>query len=288
LNALPVARPNDWLGSSLQADDRQAEGWQAEGRPGEPAAFGALAQDAATFASDTDPAHRLSAAQHGFLALRLEAALGRLAATETLLAAERLHGREGQAALSLSERAFQQQHEAIASSDQRHRAVATELERLKQSLHETTLDKIRQDHQIAGLTAALANRTAEIERLREAGAAAEADLRAVRARQNSATDVLHRECQRLEEALQGERRDKVLLQRALDLARANRRALHEHIEQHMLQQQILPSQNLRPSTELIALPLCPAVPPASQSLEQASADTAILLSSNGDHHAACN
>ncbi len=250
---------------------------QQEGRPGGSAAFGAGPPEAGEFAADPGAIHRLSLAQDGFLALRLEAALGRLAATETLLAAERLHGREAQATLSLSERALQQQREATASSDQRHRAVATEVERLKQSLHEATLDKIRQDHQIAGLTAALASRTAEIERLRDASAAVEADLRAVRAKQNSATDVLHRECQRLEEAVQSERRDKALLQRALDLARVNRRALQKHIEQHM-----------RPSAELAATPSAPTIPPASQSLGQASADTAILLSSNGERHAACN
>lgn len=267
MNALPVARPNDWLGSPLHH----------EGRPGGPATLGAATSETGEFAVDTDSIHRLSLAQDGFLALRLEAALGRLAATETLLAAERLHGREARAALSLSERAFEQQRDAIASADQRHRAVATELERLKQSLHEATLDRIRQDHQIAGLTAALASRTAEIERLRDAGAAVEADLRAVRARQNSATDVLHRECQRLEEAVQSERRDKVLLQRALDLARANRRALQTHIEQHV-----------RQSTGLAAPASPPTVPPARQSLGQASSGTAILLSSNGDHHAACS
>ena len=267
MNALPVACSNDWLGSSLQQ----------EGRSGEPVAFDAVPAEAGEFTPDPDSIHRLSLAQHGFLALRLEAALGRLAATETLLAAERLHGREAQAALCLSERALEQHREAIASSDQRHRAVTLEVERLKQSLHEVALDKIRQDHQIASLTAALASRTAEIERLRDAGAAVEAELRAVRTRQNSATDVLHRECQRLEEALQGERRDKALLQRALDLARANRRALQEHIEQH-----------IRHTTSLTATSSLPTAPPASQSLGQASADMATLLSSNGDHHAACN
>ncbi|PZN98417.1 MAG: hypothetical protein DCF30_14255 [Hyphomicrobiales bacterium] len=210
--------------------------------------------------------------------MRLEAALGRLAATETLLAAERLHGREAQAALSLSERALQQSREAITSADQRHRAVALEVERLKQELHEAALDKIRQDHQMASLTAALASRTAEIERLRDAGATIAAELRAVRAKQNSATDVLHRECQRLEEALQSERRDTALLQRTLDLARANRRALQEQIQQRI---------PIQPSAGLSAFPAHPTTPPASQSLGQASADMAILLSSNGDHHAAC-
>lgn len=265
MNALPVARPNDWLGSPLLH----------EGRPGGPVALGAATSDTGEFTVDPDSIHRLAVAQDGFLALRLEAALGRLAATETLLAAERLHRREAQAALSLSERAFEQQSEAIASSDQRHRAVAAELERLKQSLHEATLDKIRQDHQIAVLTAALASGTAEIERLREAGAAVEADLWTVRARQNAATDVLHRECRRLEEALQSERRDKVLLQRALDLARANRRALQAHIDQH-----------IRPSASFAAPISPPTLPPARQSLGQASSGMAILLSSNGDHHAA--
>ena len=267
MNALPVACPNDWLGSTLQD----------EGRRGAPSAFGAATPQAGEFAAAADSVHRLSLAQDGILALRLDAALGRLAATETLLAAERLHGREAQAALRLSERALEQNRDALVSSDQRHRGVAMEVERLKQGLHEAALDKIRQGHQIAALTAALASRAAEIERLRGAGAAIEAELRAVRARQSSATDVLHRECQRLEEALQGERRDTILLKRTLDLARANRLALQEHIQQHM-----------RQSADLTAIPLCPTVPPAPQSLGQASADTAILLSSNGDHHAACN
>lgn len=272
MNALPIARPHDWLGSSLQQ----------EGRPSGPAKSGAAnsglaTSDAGQLAVDAGDGHRLALTQDGFLALRLEAALGRLAATETLLAAERLHGRETQEALALSERGLEQRREASASSDQRHRAVATELERLKESLHVATLDNIRQGHQIAGLTAALASRTAEMERLRDAGAALEADLRTIRAKQNAATDVLHRECQRLEGALQRERGDKVLLQCALDLARANRRALQAHIE-----------QRIEPSAGLAAAPSPLGIPPARAPFGQASSSTAILLSSNGDHHAACS
>ncbi|HEY5798393.1 MAG TPA: hypothetical protein VIU82_25605 [Bosea sp. (in: a-proteobacteria)] len=150
---------------------------------------------------------------------------------ETLLAAERLQVRETQAALAVAERALQRHRETIVASDLHRQDVTREIEQLKQGLHEAALDKARQDHQIATLVAALAGKNAEIGRLQEVVAGIGSELRAARSKQNAASDALQRECLRLEETVQGERRDKVLLQRALDLARANRRALQDQLQQ---------------------------------------------------------
>lgn len=276
MNALPVARSNDWLGSPPLPEtqpDGAAVRLETAGRPAPP----------------PDPIHRLSAAQHGFLELRLEAALGRLAAMETLLGAERLQLREAQAALGVTERSLQRHRETIVGADQLRRTAAAEIERLKQSLHEAALEKTRQDHHIAALTAALAGKAAEIAALRNTGAAIEADLRASRTKHSAASDALQRECLRLEEALQGERRDRLLLQRALDLARANRRALEDQIRQQ-------PEARLAPRGParldpipvlLTARPSPTVLEHAPQSLGQAPADAAVLPGSNGAHHAAC-
>ncbi|PTM39756.1 hypothetical protein [Bosea sp. 124] len=282
MNALPVARSNDWLGSPSLP----------EAQPGGSSAFpddaSRPAPEAGSFAQDADPIHRLSAAQQAFLELRLEAALGRLAATETLLGAERLHARETQAALGVAERSLQRHRETIVAADQLRRTAAAEIERLKQGLHEAALEKTRQDHHIAALAAALAGKTAEIEELRNAGAAVESDLRASRTKHSAASDALQRECLRLEEALQGERRDTLLLQRALNLARANRRALEDQIR---LQPVLLPPPEprlaLRGPARLDAIPAHLTALPSPQSLEHAAADAAVLLGSNGAHHAAC-
>lgn len=218
MNALPVACSNDWLGPSsrLEAQPVEVAAPRPEVLPPPP---------------EGDPTQRLSQAQQGFLELRLEAALGRLAATETLLAAERLQMRETQSALAVAGRALQRHRETIVTSDLHRQEAIGEIERLKQGLHQAALDNARQAHQIAALGTALAGKTAEIERLKEVGAGIEAELRAARSKQNAASDALQRECLRIEEALQGERRDKVLLQRALDLARANRRALQDQLQQ---------------------------------------------------------
>ncbi len=225
MNALPVACSNDWLGPSLRLEAHPVAAVALRHGPPPPL------PDVELIAGDVDPAQRLSLAQHGFLELRLEAALGRLAAMETLLEAERLHARQAQTALAVAERALQRHRETIVASDQQRQDAAGEIERLKQGLHGAALEKTRQDHQIAALVAALAGKTAEIERLKGVGAGIEAELRATRSKQNAASDALQRECLRLEETLQGERRDKVLLQRALDLARANRRALQDQLQQ---------------------------------------------------------
>jgi len=206
LTALPLADSQDWLGA-----------------PARVAAAGGAADDEAA------SARRLVAAQQGFLELRLEAALGRLAAMETLIEAERLHLRQARAALAAAERALEQQRDATAQSDRQRQAAAAEIGRLKEALHEAAIEKARQASRIAALDSALADRAAEIGRLGGAGTAAEAELRAARAQHVWATDSLQRECLRLEEMLQGERRDKLLLQRALDLARANRRALQDQL-----------------------------------------------------------
>lgn len=294
MNALPIARSNDWLGSSSRH----------EAQPGGSAAFLDTvlhpAPEAGAFAPEADSVHRLSVAQQGFLELRLEAALGRLAATETLLEAERLHAREAQAALALAERSLQRHRETIVASDRHRQAAAAEIERLKQGLHEAALEKARQNHHIAALTAALTGKTAEIERLRETGSVIEADLRASRTKHSLTSDALQRECLRLEETLQGERRDRLLLQRALDLARANRRALQDQLRQQPAPlPQPEPRLALRGTVRPDPIPLHLTARPSPQSfeqipafeqeptLEQASADAAVLLGSNGAHHAAC-
>lgn len=205
MNALPLADSQDWLGTPARAGS----------------ASGAADDDAS--------ARRLVAAQQSFLELRLEAALGRLAAMETLIEAERLHLRQARAALAATERALEQQRDATAQSDRQRQAAAAEIGRLKEALHEAAIEKARQASRIAALDSALADRAAEIARLGGVGTAAEAELRAARAQHVWATDSLQRECLRLEDMLQGERRDKLLLQRALDLARANRRALQDQL-----------------------------------------------------------
>ncbi len=225
MNALPVACSNDWLGPSSRLEAQPVAVAALRHGPSH------LTAEAELITPDGDPAQRFSLAQHEFLELRLEAALGRLAALETLLEAERLHARQAQTALAVAERALQRHRETIVASDQHRQDAAGEIERLKQGLHEAALEKARQDHQIAALAATLASKSAEIERLKDVGAGVEADLRATRSKQNAASDALQRECLRLEESLQGERRDKVLLQRALDLARANRRALQDQLQQ---------------------------------------------------------
>ncbi len=83
MNALPFADSQDWL-------DRQAHTSRSGGE----------ADD------NSDPSQRLLAADHSFLTLRLEAALGRLAAMEALIEAERLHLRQARMALAASERAL--------------------------------------------------------------------------------------------------------------------------------------------------------------------------------------
>lgn len=225
MNALPVACSNDWLGPSSRLEQQPIAAAALSHAPSH------LPPETGPIAPDADPTQRLSQAKQGFLELRLEAALGRLAAMETLLAGERLQMRETQSALAVAERALQRHRETIVASDLQRREAAGEIEQLKQDLHQAALDNARQAHQIAALGAALAGKSAEIERLKEAGAGLEAELRATRSKQNAASDALQRECLRIEEALQGERRDKVLLQRALDLARANRRALQDQLQQ---------------------------------------------------------
>ncbi len=262
--------------------------------------------DAELGASDIDAAERLSLAQHGFLDLRLEAALGRLTAMETLLQAERFHVRQAQTALAVAERALQRHRETIVASDQQRQDAAGEIERLKHGLHEMALEKVRQDHHVAALMTTLASRTAEIERLQQAGAGLEADLRAVRARQNVASDALQRECLRLEETLQGERRDKILLQRALDLARANRRALQDQLLQPAGPRPPDHRIALRPSPDSRALPgpaampvpetvslrpavsLLPALLPHPQTLEQDRPMQPSCSALTEHLHAACN
>ncbi|OYW59497.1 MAG: hypothetical protein B7Z40_21495 [Bosea sp. 12-68-7] len=214
MNALPVADSQDWIAT----------------RPGLPGRSSALPSAEAVLAeAQSDPEQRLSHARRGFLELRLEAALGRLAAMETLLEAERLHVRQAQTALGVAERALARHRETILLSDGQRQASAQEVGRLKQALHEAALEKGRQEHAIAALGAALADKTAEVERLAATACTAETELRAARALHRGASDALQRECRRLEEVLQGERRDKLLLQRALDLARANRRALQDQL-----------------------------------------------------------
>ena len=208
MNALPLADSLDWLGTPARA-----------GMGGTlPSAEG-----------ETDAAQRLSQAQNSFLSLRLEAALGRLAAMETLIEAERLHVRQARTALAATERALEQQRDAAVQSDRQRQQAAGEIGQLKQALHEALIEKARQTSRVATLDAALADRRAEMERLDEARVTAETQLQAARAQHSWATNALQRECLRLEEALQGERRDKLLLQRALDLARANRRALQDQL-----------------------------------------------------------
>ncbi len=206
MTALPLADSQDWLGT-----------------PARVAAAGGVADDEAA------AGRRVVGAQQSFLELRLEAALGRLAAMETLIEAERLHLRQARAALAATERALEQQRDATAQSDRQRQAAAAEIGRLREALHEASIEKARQASRIAALDAALGDRLAEIARLDGAGATAESELRAARAQHAWATDALQRECLRLEDTLQGERRDKLLLQRALDLARANRRALQDQL-----------------------------------------------------------
>jgi hypothetical protein len=283
LNALPIAGSNDWLASP----SRQEAQIVGAGRQGHsPAAF---APEAELLAPESDPTQRLSLAQQGFLELRLEAALSRLAAMETLLDAERLYARQAQTALAVAERALERHRETIMASDQQRQLAAAEIGRLKQGLREDALERARQDRHIAALTAALANRTAEIEQLKGAGAAVEADLRASRTKHGSASDALQRECLRLEEIVQGERRDKLLLQRALHLARANRRALQDHLHQR-------PAAP-RPADDRIALhgpsvadavPLRLPILPPSQTLEQEGPMQPPCPALTEHIHAACN
>lgn len=252
MNALPVTGSNDWLVSS----PRDGVPFVGDGSSYAPSTGPA---------SDIDPADRLSFAQQSFLALRLDAALGRLAALETLLDAERLHVRQAQTALAVAERALERHRDTIVASDRQRQEGAAEIGRLKQALHQSTIDKIRQEQQIATLTTAVAERAAEIQQLSGAGAAAEASLRTARTQHGSATDALHRECLRLEEALQGERRDKQLLQRALDLARANRRALQDQLR--------LTPGNGGLADQRFAVPLSPATAETTTTPALAEPDT---------------
>jgi len=251
LNALPIARSNDWI---------------REPSPSE-------AQDA----------QRLATAQQGFLELRLEAALGRLSAMETLLDAQRLQTREAQAATLSAEKSLERQRETNSAALRRHEVDAAEIEQLKRDLQEAALEQARQKRRITAATTVLAGKMSEIERLTGVVAAAEAEQRTARTKQGNASDALLRECLRLEEALQGERRDRMLLERALELARASRRALQDQLD--------------RRGTEASAslLPIIPpagphsrlAAPPAPF-LEHAPADAAMLPGPNGARHAACH
>jgi hypothetical protein len=289
LNALPIAGSNDWLAlPSRQEAQIVGAGRQCHS----PAAF---APEAELLAPESDQAQRLSLAQQGFLELRLEAALSRLAAMETLLDAERLYARQAQTALAVAERALERHRETIIASDQQRQLAAAEIGRLKQGLREDALERARQGRHIAALTAALANRTAEIDQLKGAGAAVEADLRASRTKHGSASDALQRECLRLEEIVQGERRDKLLLQRALDLARANRRALQDHLhQQHHLHPQpaaTRPADDriaLRGPTAADAVPLRLPILPPSQTLEREGPMQPPCPALTEHVHAACN
>lgn len=297
MNALPVACSNDWLGPSarLEAQSVEVAGPRPEASPPPP---------------EGDPTQRLSQAQQGFLELRLEAALGRLAAMETLLAAERLQMRETQSALAVAGRALQRHRETIVASDLHRQEAIGEIERLKQSLHQAALDNARQVHQIAALGTALAGKTAEIERLKELGAGIEAELRAARSKQNAASDALQRECLRIEEALQGERRDKVLLQRALDLARANRRALQDQLQQpagprppdhrialrnpsgtgtpFLRPDEALPANDSLLAAAFLPAPNLPASPSLVQTIEQDAPMQPSCPALTEHLHAACN
>lgn len=242
MNALPFADSQDWL-------DRQAHTSRSGGE----------ADD------NSDPSQRLLAADHSFLTLRLEAALGRLAAMETLIEAERLHLRQARAALAAAERALEQQRDATLQSDRQRQAAAAEIGRLKEALHEAAIEKARQANRIKALDAALADRAAEIARLDGAGATAEAELRAARAQHMRASDALQRECLRLEDVLQGERRDKLLLQHALDLARANRRALQDELLALSAPHRAIPASRALADTPFLSTlgedgPVPPALP----------------------------
>lgn len=283
MNALPIVGSNDWLASSSR-QEAQIVGSGALRHM--PAAF---APEAELLAPESDPIDRLSLAQQGFLELRLEAALSRLAAMETLLDAERLYARQAQTALAVAERALERHRETIIASDQQRQFAAAEIGRLKQALHEDAAERARQVHQIAALTAALASRAAEIDQLKGSGAAVEADLRATRTKHGSTSDALQRECLRLEEALQGERRDKLLLQRALDLARANRRALQDHLHQQATAAQ-LPDHRiaLRGPPAANAIPMRLPVLPPSPTLEQDGPMQPSCPALTEHLHAACN
>lgn len=266
MNALPVTGSNDWL--ALPARDGGQLHGAAASRPWDSGPAGEI-----------DPAHRLSLAQQGFLELRLEAALGRLAAMETLLDAERLHVRQAQTALAVAERSLERHREAIVASDRQRQEGATEIGRLKQALHQSAIDKVRYEQQIATLTTAAADRAAEIQRLNGAGATAEASLRTARMQHGSASDALHRECLRLEEVLQGERRDKQLLQRALDLARANRRALQDQLGQAPV---AVPALWLAPEAPLAVSPALDAAASDSAARPQLVPDTPAIFTFGQD------
>ncbi|KPF62604.1 hypothetical protein IP69_20205 [Bosea sp. AAP35] len=235
----------------------------------------------------------MSLARQGFLQLRLDAALGRLAAMETLLDAERLHARQAQAALAVAERALDRHRETMVVADEQRQHAAADLGRMKQALHEAALEKARQAHQIATLGAALASRVAEIEQLKGAGAAVEAELRAARTKHGCASDALQGECLRLEENLQSERRDKFLLERALDLARANRRALHEYLHLQSAAGRPLDARiaQHRPSAiVVISSAVAPNLPaqPRPQPLEQDAPLPPPCPALTEHLHAACN
>lgn len=249
MNAYPIARSNDRTDAPSPAE--------AQG----PAGIG-----------------RLAATPQDFLELRLEAALGRLMATETLLEAQRLQIREAQAMALSAERALECQREANAVARRRHDADAAEIERLKRELQEAARDKARQERRIAAATSVLAGKMSEIERLNDAIASAEAELCSARTKQGNASDALLRECLRLDEALQGERRDRMLLQRALELARASRRALQDQLDR----QGPLPC-----AIQAVATATVPAAL-AHPALEHPPADAALLPSPNGAHHAVCH
>lgn len=216
MNALPVASSHDWQVAPAREEAPVPDG-------------DARARLPAAYVPELNPTERLSIAQQGFLELRLEAALGRLAAMETLLDAERLHVRQAQTALGVAERALERHRETIVASDRQRQEAAAENGRLKQALHQAATEKVRQGQEIVKLTAAMADKTAEVVRLSGTTDVVEADLRAARTQHGATADALQRECLRLEEVLQAERRDKLLLQRTLDLARANRRALQDQL-----------------------------------------------------------
>lgn len=172
---------------------------------------------------------RLVLAQQGFLALRLEAAQGRISALETELAAERLLMRRVLGECAETARALALQRDAEAQAARQRDAASAQAAALKQELHEALRQRQQMEAQILRATDALKTRGAEVARLEAAAAELRARVGAVEARRSALACAHQLALGEMAERLEKQHSEVRLLQRALDLARDNRRALHSYI-----------------------------------------------------------
>ncbi len=172
---------------------------------------------------------RLAVAQQGILELRLEAAQSRVSALETELAAERLLLRRMRGELAKSDRALALQRDSGVRVAQKSEAAAAEITVLKQKLHEALRLRQQLEAQLVRAADALKARCEDVARLERAEAEFDARLKAAEGRQAALVGAHQQALQEMAERLEEQRGEVRLLQRALHLARDNRRALHDYI-----------------------------------------------------------